>query len=233
MITQALILVGGKASRLRAAAVDVPMSKSFHIAAGKPLLHWSLGALYAAGIRRLIIAAEQPRLLHAAEKVVRAHPCRFDRVVYFQDLGNGVHGLPYELRYLLDEVFLFECGHSIQRPEHYRQLMQAAHSRRIVFSAYRPHPDTPRQPVALHGNKVRGLNPNGGWVIAHPIAAHNAYAAGLIEHGFAITGIISHHARQGTLWCIPSTMPAEYDIPAEMTEAIHIYEHYIAESATL
>src|SRR5215467_4315680 len=95
-VEQALVLVGGRASRLKNDGVSVASSKAFLDFHGKPLLYWNLYILHRSGIRRLVIAAHEVGLLHKASSIIKSLPCRFTHVDYFQDEGNGVHGIPYE-----------------------------------------------------------------------------------------------------------------------------------------
>src|SRR4051794_15034427 len=107
---QALVAIGGRASRLRQAGVDVPVAKSFLEVAGKPLLYWCLTALHDAGVREIVLAADQGTQERAAWRVLRALSVRFDRVRIFRDKGAGVHCLPWFASRLLAERYIFECG---------------------------------------------------------------------------------------------------------------------------
>lgn len=227
-ITQALVSVGGKASRLKAGGIPVPLSKAFMHIAGESLFYWCLFGLHGSGIRRLVIAADQTYLLWEAEKIIRKHPCAFEHVDYFRDEGNGVHGLPYEVRYLLDDTYLIECGHSVNKASHYTQLMNAKTESDVIFSAYRFHPSNPRQPVALAKGKVAALSPTSNWAIGHPIVADSAYARNLLGLRFTIQNIISHYAEKGLLAYVKNPMPPEYDVPEEMHAAHRTYQHHVA-----
>ena len=233
VIQQALILVGGNASRLKAGGIPVPLSKAFIKIAGKSLFYWNLQSLHAAGIRHLIIAADKTNLLYAASIIIRKHPCKFTRVIYFHDEGNGAHGLPYELRYLLDDTFVFECGHSISRPEHYTNLLKAKGPRNVVFSAFKGHSSNRRQPVLLKDGAAYPTKNSRFSVIAHPIVADKNYATNLLRLKFNINSIIDHYSQDSSLNYTLSDMPPEYDMKEEMIEAHHIYEHYLASLAKI
>lgn len=233
-VYQALVLVGGKATRLRSSGIEVPISKSFMQVAGHPLLYWNLISLHQAGVRSLVIAGDETCSLRAASRVLKTLPCRFMDIVYFHDFGRGVHGLPYEARYLLDEVFIFECGHGISRASHYQALARMKNLQNVVFSAFKPHPKNRRQPVSLNGRvAIPGSSPDSTYALAHPILADRAYARLLLERKFRISDILTYYAAQGQLHYVKNDMPPEYDIPEEMTGAHTIYEQYLADAAIM
>ncbi|MFA6041775.1 MAG: NTP transferase domain-containing protein [Methylophilus sp.] len=232
-VEQALVLIGGKASRLRASGYSLESSKAFIQVAGKPLLYWNLKMLHSAGIHRLVIAADTSYLLFQANKIIRSLPVKFIRVNFFQDEGNGVHGIPYELRYLLDETFLFECGHSFSKPEHYSKLIRCKVGADVVFSAYTAHPKNSRQPVALRDGRVYEGVDNSHSVIAHPIVANQEYASSLLRLKFNIYNIIAHYTDLQGLKYIANDLPVEFDNADELWVSIHIYEQYLARVAII
>ncbi len=229
---QAVILVGGLASRLRRAGVEVALSKAFMEVQGQPLLYWCLQSLQQAGIGRLVIVGQEPQLLQAAGRVLRRFAGIFAEVQYFHDLGLGAHGVPYELNYLLRGPFVFECGHSLQRPAHYRALLEAYRPGNVVFSAFRPHASNRRQPVALEGAAAH-VSPAGSWALAHPIVADRQYAHLLLRLRFSIRDILAFYTAESRLRYVISDMPPEYDTPAELEAALKIYNHYLASPAIM
>jgi CTP:phosphocholine cytidylyltransferase-like protein len=225
-VTQALVLVGGTASRLKTGGVLVPLTKSFMIVNSKPLLYWNLCSLHQAGIRELIISGDHVRQLYEASKVIKLLPCKFDNIVYFHDEGNGVHGLPYELRYLLRPLFIIDCGHGLSTPAHYKKLMKAKRTCAVVFSGYITHPANIRQPVLLKKGKVYATSIPGK-AIAHPIIADENYARELLRLRFKIDTIIQYYSHCGLLRYVKNTLPPEYDVIEEMKEAHDKYHQYI------
>lgn len=225
-VTQALVLVGGKATRLRRDGVDVPLTKAFMMLCEQPVLYWNLCALYLAGIRQLIVAGNHVKQLHEASKVIKSLPYQFKKVDYFHDEGNGVHGLPHELRYLLQEDFVFDCGHGLSSREHYQKLMKMKTAHNLVFSSYRSHPRNIRQPVLLQGATIKPtLIP--GKAIAHPIIADTTYAKALLRLKFKINAIIKYYCHYDMLLYVKNTLPPEYDILEEMEDAHAKYYQYI------
>jgi hypothetical protein len=233
--TQALVLVGGNASRLKRDGVEVPISKSFLLLAGRPLLFWNLRSLYLAGVRSLVIAGDKVQHLHTAKSIIQMMPYHFQSVVYFHDLGLGVHGLPYEARYLLDETFIFDCGHGLSAPTHYQSLIKAKNKNNVVFSAFTPHPNNPRQPVALGGSRVEigGDKTGSRAALAHPIVADQAYARTLLPLQFNINNILMHYANKDQIQYVWSSLPPEFDIAEELFLAQGAYEEFLQTTAII
>lgn len=232
-ITQALVLIGGTASRLRKDGVAVSETKSFLSFQGRPLLHWTLCALHRAGIRKLVLSGSTVATLYKGSKIVRSVPYVFDRIDYFQDEGLGAHGIPYELRYMLDGTFIFECGHSFSKLRHYQQLCKHMLPNSVVFSAYLPHPSNLRQPVLLQAGRAYYSPLFGHHAVAHPIVADTEYAKSLAGLEFSIHKIISHLSNtQRLIYVLSSTAP-EFDTKAEMQSAFEQYKKIITEFATV
>jgi hypothetical protein len=197
----ALVAIGGRASRLRG-AVPVPVTKSFLPLAGRPLLEWCLTALHDAGIRHLVLAGDGDAQLHHARALL-AHLSSFDRVDYYLDGGLGVHGLPWHTRPLLgDGPVLFEAGHAVTPPGHYRALLDAHRPGHLVVSGFLPA-----------DNLSRPLR--SGRAIAQPIAFDRPYTRLIADQRFAFPAAMAVHARAGTLRVLDAPCQPEFDLPAE------------------
>ena len=218
---QALVAVGGRASRLRENAEQQPFAKSFMTADLYPLLHWCLRSLQLAGVKRVVLAGDKREHLLAAEAVVGELLTEFDAVQFFQDEGAGMHGLPYQTRHLLDETFFFECGHATNMPSHYLAMDTAKTPDNVVFSAYIAHSSNPRQPVRLEGPRV---TPTGdeqtGIALAHPLLLDQAYANRLPDLGFNINRIIGHYATISQLSYVWNNMAPEFDTIEEVDHSL-------------
>jgi hypothetical protein len=159
---------------------------------------------------------------------------RFSDVKFFQDPGLGVHGLPFQVLdhepAWLDEDFVFECGHSLMMPEHYRRIMNVKTNRNIVFSLFASHPANRRQPVLLSDDRIYmdWAPRRGHHALAHPMVVDTAYANRLPFLGFDIAQILREYAATAQLAYVPSEMPPEFDVLAEMRSALPVYETYLA-----
>jgi choline kinase len=240
-VTQAVLAIGGRGTRLRR-DVEVPISKSFIRVQGRPLLYWNLKSLHGAGITRVLLCADHPKQQTAAERVfslLKADRIVFAEAKFFRDPGLGVHGLPYQVISkhpgLLDYAFIFECGHSLMRPDHYSALISEKTESSIVFSAFNPHPSNYRQPVSLNGREVRLLSAQaaGCHALAHPILADREYAQRLPSLRFEVRHIIAYYAMDSRLKYVVSTMPPEFDVTEEWRAAIPEYERYLNDPAKL
>jgi hypothetical protein len=212
---QALVAIGGRARRLREGGMEVPITKSFLDVGGRPVLYWNLLSLHIAGVRRLVIASDRPDLRRYLDSVLADLRPKFDRVECFLDGGLGVHGLPYQARDCLKEVFveetfIFECGHSVMAPRHYANLITAKKANNVVFSAFRPHPENPRQPITLN----RGPGPE-IWALAHPFVVDGDYVERLPSLGFNISNILRYYGSNGRLSYVFTDQPPEFDIVEE------------------
>lgn len=236
---QAVIAIGGKATRLRGAGCTVPVSKSFIQVRGRPILYWNLLSLHSAGVTSVILCADHSLQLREAELVLDDLNCEFQDVKFFRDRGLGVHGLPYQVLNKepawLKDSFIFECGHSLMAPIHYRQLVHAKMGTSVVFSAFTPHPSNPRQPVLLDGSHVRLLDRNhpNARALAHPIVADRVYAAQLPTLSFKIREILAYYVARSRLRYIFSEMPPEFDVMAEMRSAMRIYDQFLVAPALI
>jgi hypothetical protein len=230
---QALIAIGGKAKRIRASGVRVPISKSFIPVRDKPLLYWSLISLHFAGVREVVLCGDDAIQLREAELMLSGMDVTFARVEFFQDPGLGVHGLPYQVvsrkPEWLTEKFVFECGHSLMEPGHYGLIVQNKTDDNIVFSAFRPHPSNSRQPVRIDRNGVSLLRRSrrGCYALAHPMVVDLDYAWQLPALGFDVGQVIGHYAKRSKLAYAFSGMPPEFDVIQEMIASLPRYEEYL------
>jgi hypothetical protein len=241
MVSQALIAIGGSALRLRSAGVAVPISKSFISLCGKPLLYWSLLSLHGAGIRRLVLCGDNPMCLHEADILLRDFPVSFSDVSLLQDPGLGVHGLPYQVMSrhpdLLDEEFIFECGHSLMEPSHYERIAELKRPDVVVLSAFEPHAMNVRQPVRIDGSSMRielAVEEGADCIaLAHPMVIDRSYVARLPSLGFDISRIIGTYGATSKIRYAMSNLPPEFDIAEEMQDVLGRYRSYMTSVSPL
>jgi choline kinase len=217
IIDQAIVAIGGRGKRLRDAGFEVPESKSFIMMFGQPLLYWCLRSLHMAGIRRLVLCGNEQRHLDSARILLDDQELDFE-VSYVLDPGFGVHGLPWQARDLLDDACIFECGHSIMHPEHYRRLMEKKKGTDLVVSGFRPHPSNRRQPVYLRGGRVQvsSNTARNKHAVAHPFAIDANYVEALPSLDYNIEAIVRHYAEARRISYVMSSMPPEFDVLAEL-----------------
>ena len=225
-VRQALVAIGGRASRLRADGVNVPISKSFIRVCGRPLLFWCLEFLYMGGIRELILCADDPSQISAANMVLSELPIKFTDVVMFTDPGAGVHCLPFHTRDILRDRCLFECGHNVTLPSHLQAMDRLKSPDNVVFSAFEPHPDNLRYPVRLvDGVITRGLQAGdpGQFAFAHPLLIDRSYAEILPYLGYNFVNIVDYYRLSRRLSYVKGVMPPEFDIKDEFVISMTAY----------
>lgn len=230
-VVQALVAIGGRASRLRAAQIPVGASKSFMISGRRTLLYWCLKSLHLAGIRQLVLAGNEKLHLRKAERVLHSAHFEFDEVRFFQDAGLGVHGLPAQTAHLLDETVLFEAGHGISHPGHYRTMISRKTPDNVVFSAFPADPSNPRYQVLVDENghcaaplaAPRALDAPPALALAHPMLIDQGYVELLPAHDFTVDRVADHYLASGRLAAVGSALPVEFDLSGEYRAAMSAY----------
>lgn len=232
-IKQALVTCGGTGYRLKKAGMKFIYSKSFIECENHPIFHWCLLGLYYSGIERLVIIGDGNEKLKRAEKVLLDFPYSFSKVDFHKDPGLGSNGLPYQARRLLDEYFLFECGHSMSEPEHYEKLeKQLTDENIVVFSSFIPNHYAPRPRIKLEGNKIIPIHKLTGesneFSVGSPRLLSQKYISKLPELNFDLYKIIEYYSSKDLLRLVQSNMPIEVDVIEEWNEAIPIYHKHIS-----
>ncbi|MGP4029953.1 hypothetical protein [Actinomadura sp. 3N407] len=221
--------IGGKAGRLRAGGVNVRVSKSFLQIADKYLLYWCLESLHTAGVRNVILCADDAAQQCEAAILIKDLPFSFDHIEIFSDDGLGVHGLPFYVREHLGDRFIFECGHNITRPEHYHAMdeLKGPDDPHVVFTAVRTHPDNRRFPLSrVDGDPCRESNAD-HIAFAHPLILDQTYANLLPLHRHNFVRMVQLYARAEQLRYLVSEMPPEFDIVPEFEISRRVYENWL------
>jgi hypothetical protein len=209
--------------------MNVPISKSFIRVAGRPLLFWCLEFLYMAGIRDVILCADRPDQKLAAKIVLAELPFRFSGVRILDDLGVGVHCLPFHARDSLEEQYFFECGHNVTLPSHWQAMDGLKRRDNVVFSAFTPHPDNLRYPVrSVSGVIIRGARvaAPGQFAFAHPLLVDRAYAEMLPYLGHNFVNVVDHYACHDRIQYVRGVMPPEFDIRDELIDSMTAYGQF-------
>jgi hypothetical protein len=232
--TQALVAVGGKAKRLRAGGVRVPVSKSFMHFSGKPLLFWSLRSLHFSGIREIVLCLDKDEQEAEASLTLSSLPEKFEEVRFFKDDGRGVHGLPHYAKHLLGDRFIFECGHSITPPEQYAEMDRLKENGNAVFTAYKTHPENRRYPIGIVGDEIRltGGPSAEPYAFAHPLILDQQYTDWLPKYDFNFVSMVNHYVRQRSARYVMGKMPPEFDIPEEYAQSMEAYRTWVHDSFT-
>lgn len=103
---------------------------------GKPLIYYTMLALKEAGIRKVIIAASDERLLSLYKSVLDKKILKELKITYFRDAGVGMRRLPSQLREQLEEQFFLVTGHTPPHPETLREMENAFKKGEFVACSY-------------------------------------------------------------------------------------------------
>src|SRR5262245_48373936 len=203
---QALIAVGGRASRDCQGGIHVWLTKYFMTVGGRPLMYWNLLSMHRAGVRRLVLAYDADHLLECIRAVVGLLPVKFAEVVEFRDQGLGVHGLPFHAAHVLDHWFVFECVHSLMHPHDYSRVISMKHRDNIVVTPYVSHQRNPRQPVTYRHGELSVADPREPSIqaVAHPFVIDQEYAALLPSLDFDVRQMIGFYMQRGSIEGVPS-----------------------------
>jgi hypothetical protein len=159
-----------------------------------------------------VIAGDTSLQLHEAEEVLGRLPVQFDHYEMFPDDGLGVHGLPYYADRLVEDAYLFECGHTVMPASHYEALDSAYTDGCVVFSAYHAHPLNLRFPIALSDDgRLVGVGASGvrGLTVAHPFIVDRRYGRDLPSFGFNIDRVTEGLAAAKRLNVIFTSWPPD------------------------
>ncbi|MDX6650004.1 MAG: hypothetical protein QOJ97_1955 [Solirubrobacteraceae bacterium] len=212
IVEQALVAAGGRGSRFRRAGMSVPVAKSFLSVGQHHALHWCLISLWTAGVRQVILTAETERRLGMGWRTVRRLPVRFDRVDLLLNESPGTTGLPHHARRLLHDRFLFECGHSLTAPEHYRALAVAsAQAGGVVMSVFPEHRTSSRRTVMHDGRAA---------AVGEPAVLDRAYVEALPRWGFDPRVALKELVELARVAFVPNLDIMEADTPAEFRIAV-------------
>ena len=226
--TQALITVGGGGSRLKRAGINVPLSKSFIIINRRPIFYWCLSALWKAGIKKLVIIAEDKQKIRKAQEVLASFPHKFLEIKFFKDRGLGFSGLPYQARKLLDKTFFFDCGHSISEPAHYKKIDKIKGRTNIVFSAFSATGYAPRTIIKMISGKVciteKFSVGKRLFEVCTPALLDGEYVKLLPRFKFSLLEILKFYANNNKLKLVQSRLPIEMDVRKEYKRTIPIYK---------
>lgn len=215
-VRQALVAVGGRGTRFHRAGVAIPLSKSFLRLADKPILYWALQSLWAAGIDRLILTAETERKLAAAYETLDELPVTFTHVDFLLNDSPGSTGLPAHALPLLDDRYIFDCGHSITTPEHYIRLAYAVTNHDgVAFSTF-ANVSRQRRRLGFRGAHLP---------VCEPAALDRRYAGLLPRWGYSLDNALPYLRDAGLLQLVRSPDPIEADIPIELRQALPRYRH--------
>lgn len=220
---QALVAIGGHASRLKKDGINVPLSKSFLELNDKPLLYWCLFFLHQAGIRKIVLAANTKSIYTAGENLINELPFKFDRVDLFLNEDLGADAICYQARHLLDNQYFFECGHSFFTSSHYQQMDRLKDQNNIIFMAFNENLSEDRQFIETQKDKIKVVS-RSSTAICSPMLIDQNYANTFRKLNFDLDAIINQYGNVGRLLLVNSDMPIEFNTLNECKSTLNIYK---------
>lgn len=184
------------------------------------MLDLCLWSLSEAGIQHVVLAfhEDQQREQAVDQLGSRNHGIKID---FFRDEGVGVHGIPSQALEQLDEVFVFEAGHGVSAPNHYRSLIATKRPGNAVFSAFRPAKGNTRYEVEIPMKRCGSVD---RWALAQPMVVDHEWATTVAEQEFSVNMAAEAYRRRGRLEVVPSGLPVEFDTYAEYRRTRNLLE---------
>lgn len=219
---QALIAIGGHASRLKKDGIFVPLSKAFLVLNNKPLVYWCLFFIYKAGIKKIVLAADTKSTFNAGKKIIDSLPFKFNKVDLFLNKNMGADALCYQTRKLLDDQYFLECGHSFFKSSHYQKMDKLKNKDNIVFTSFDRDLSRDRQFIEIQKNKIKVVK-SSKTAICSPMIIDKNYANKFHDLNYNLDSIVNFYGESNQLVLINSDMPIEFDTADEHNSALKYY----------
>lgn len=229
MITEALVTVGGKGSRLRNAGIPVPCSKSFIKVLGEPLIFWNLRVLKRAGFDRIVFCADSEEALDRARTEV-GRSCEFwADSSFLLDEGLGTAGLPFHFQHLFNHQFFFITGHAFVRPDHYSAMRIAARRGGVTVSTYREHKFAKSVRSGSLASTFKNYRKTfrTSRMIDYPYVLDEKYCERLAANVFNDLATLRSFCKSDMIDFVYSEMPVETDEPEQFHENMTAIERAI------
>lgn len=217
MITEALVTVGGKGSRLRNAGISFPCSKSFIKVLGKPIIFWNLRVLKRAGFDRIVFCADSQEALDRARTEVGRF-CEFSAAPSFLlDEGLGTAGLPFHFQHLFNHQFFFITGHAFVKPDHYTAMRVAAKRGDVTVSTYREHKFAKSVRSGSLASTLKSYKKafRTSRMIDYPYVLDRNYCERLAANAFNDLATLRDFCKSDMINFVYSEMPVETDEPEQ------------------
>ncbi len=131
-VKQAVIAAGGKGTRI-SPELNPNGSKVLIEHAGKTLFEYQLDSLIAGGAEKFIVSTAY----HTDRKIRDIVKSKnIDAVVIPISETGSFRWIPYYMQDLLDDRFMFACGHQPLDPDFVREMLQSSQKSRFVASGY-------------------------------------------------------------------------------------------------
>ncbi|SNT40073.1 MobA-like NTP transferase domain-containing protein [Asanoa hainanensis] len=214
MAGQAVIAVGGYGARLGNVMGD-GRPKSLIELYGRPIIYWTLRALCAAEVRRVLLVCDRVEFAASIEKVALSIAELFESIDVIVDDGYGVHGIPVHIVDRLEPRFFLEAGNSLLPHLHYRRMSAVHKPGTWVMSSFAPRSDNPsRYPLAVP-MESGASRPR---VAALPYLLERDYCVDIRDADFRVWRAIARRLSEQRIMFVESPFAPEFDLPEELDD---------------
>lgn len=225
-VKQALVAAGGFGTRM-SESLNPARCKPLMEYAGQTMLGWLIDGLLAGGIDNVVVASgyhsdgsirnilEQKQVPHTAAKLA----------------SKGFRTIPFEVQDILEDRFLFVCGHQPVPGSHVRGLREAAETHTHAITAYqsKKYPLAKEKRIVVDeegGNRpsfryvasgTSSLDPQHLY-IRNPYIVSKEVIEQTKQDDFSYTFsyyLLKHWKEGGSLAVVEASMPPEYDTDEE------------------
>lgn len=229
-VKQAVIAAGGKGTRI-SPELNPNGSKVLIEHAGKTLFEHQLESLIAGGVERFIVSTAY----HTDRKIrdiVKGK--NIDAVVIPISEMGSFRWIPYYMQDLLDDRFMFVCGHQPLDPDFVREMLQSSQGSKFVASGYEDslfvperannmkiRYDTDREELEIDLQKDQ--EPDGKLLIDSPYILSRDMVLEFTDNngqGEYSNYILNHYRSGETLTVVKSPLPPEFDFDEELVRTL-------------
>lgn len=229
-VKQAVVAAGGKGTRI-SPELNPNGSKVLIEHAGKTLFEHQLDSLIAGGVERFIVstAYHTDRKIRDIVKVKN-----IDAIVMSISEMGSFRWIPYYMQDLLDDRFMFVCGHQPLGPDFVREMLQSSQNSRFVASGYEDRlfvPERAKHMKIQYNSENEALEvedqpaevPNGRILIDSPYILSKDMVFEFTDNngqGEYSNYILNHYLSGETLTVVKSPLPPEFDYDEELARTL-------------
>lgn len=228
MTTQALIAAGGLGTRM-SSRVNPANDKTLIECADQSMIGHLIDGLKKGGIKTFIFSSGYHNF-EKIKKIVKSKKISAVVVPYFEEDRLGYRKIPYILQDLLEDQFMFVCGHHPLPPEFVSKMLQVSKKCDCVITAYDNslYPTNRENKILYEGSifhpvlkvvntKTHRINPNHKYV-RNPYIVKKELIKLAVQENFQYAFsyyLYLYWQKGGKLAVIKTSIPPEFDYDHE------------------
>ncbi|HSH56180.1 MAG TPA: hypothetical protein VK983_05160 [Candidatus Limnocylindrales bacterium] len=223
IVTQALVAVGGRATRMTRLHATV---KAFEYLGSQSALHLTLIGMKRSGIRQIVLAIDNPGLTEDIKLVATEAGFTEGQISIIHDRELGVTGLPFVAERLLADSFIFDASHSALPAAIYSELiaLHQSSSRAVTTGVARVAGNNSRHILSPKELKNCPVVESQTWqgdvhttvCAALPMVLARRHLMALVASRYNIGNYIESLAQSAELAILLSGWPPEFDTDEEL-----------------